>query len=140
MKNSVLAILLAAIPALTHAAPLDAALSCGESPSQFFSMLRAQHLIEASPMHVEPNSVNAFWPAHDVSLTAFNHHVFAVFGYQRGEPLFKPGDGSPADKPLYGVVVVAGMDSVKKSLKAAGSKASVERAAPFLTAIVCEGT
>ncbi|WP_039006718.1 hypothetical protein [Cupriavidus sp. IDO] len=139
MKNSVLGVLLVALPALAHSAPLDSALSCGDSPHHFFSELRAHHLIEASPMHVEPNSVNAFWPAHDVRLTAFDHDVFAVFGYQRGDLLFRPGDGSPSDKPLYGVVVVAGEESVRKSLKAAGSKASVEHAAPFLTAIVCEG-
>jgi len=140
MKLPVLGALLVTVPALAHATPLDSSLSCGDSPHQFFSMLRAQHLIEASPMHIEPNSVNAFWPARDVRLTAFDHDVFAVFGYQRGDSLFKPGSGTPADKPIYGAVVVAGMESVKKSLKAAGSKASVEHAAPFLTAIVCEGS
>ncbi len=139
MMKFVLPILLAAVPALAHAVSLDAALSCGGSPRQFFSMLRAQQLIDATPMHVEANSVNAFWPARDVSLTAFDRSVFAVFGYQRDDPLFKAGNGTPTDKPIFGVVVVASMDSVRQSLKAAGSRASVERAAPFMTAIVCEG-
>lgn len=139
MKHPILGLLLAAAPALVQAAPLDTALACGQTPGQFFAMLRSQHLIDPEPMHVEPDSVNAFWPARDATLSAFDLSVFAVFAYEAGNPAFRAGKGTPHGKPVYGAVVVARMDTVRKALQAAGSKAGVEHAAPFMTAIVCEG-
>jgi hypothetical protein len=46
-------------------------------------------------MRIEANSVNAFRPVHGGNLTAFRFHVYAVFGYEQGDPMFKQGSGEP---------------------------------------------
>ncbi|MGO4330065.1 hypothetical protein AB4Z48_30995 [Cupriavidus sp. 2TAF22] len=139
MRYPLLAALLAAVPALGSAAPLDTMLACGDTPHKFVATLQQQRLIDASPMRVEDNSVNAFWPTSDAGMTVLGRSVFAVFGYQPRDSLFKAGKGTPLDKPLYGVAVVGNTDAIAKALSAAGSKARAEHAAPLITAIICEG-
>jgi hypothetical protein len=89
-------------------------------------------------MRVEPNSVNAFRPTNDASLTAFGLPVHAVFGYQPNDPLFKGGGGKASSGPVYGAVVLGSTDAVKRLLVAARSTAVVHPVIPLvLTAIVC---
>ncbi|MDF3838781.1 hypothetical protein P3W85_38480 [Cupriavidus basilensis] len=138
MKYPLLAALLAAVPALGIAAPLNTVLACGESAHRFIAALQQEHLIETSPMRVEDNSVNAFWPTPDSGMTVLGRSVFAVFGFQPHDALFKAGKGTPLDKPLYGVAVVGGTEAIAKTLAASGSKARAQHAAPFVTAIICD--
>ena len=89
MKYPILGLLLAAAPPV-HAAPSIPRWRAAR-PRQFFAMLRNQHLIDPEPMHVEPDSVNAFWPARDATLSAFDLNVFAIFAYEAGNPAFRAG-------------------------------------------------
>ncbi|WP_029044110.1 MULTISPECIES: hypothetical protein [Cupriavidus] len=138
MRHPLFAALLAAMPALGSAASFDSLLACGESAHQFIAGLQQQRLIETSPMRVEDNSVNAFWPKSDAGMTVLGRSVFAVFGYQPGDALFKAGKGTPLDKPLHGVAVVGSTEAITKTLATSGSKARAEHAAPFITAIICD--
>jgi hypothetical protein len=142
MKRSTFAaFLLAALsfmPLTGHAAALDDALTCKESAHDFISALIDQKLIDAKPMKVESNSINAFWPAHGQQLTAYGFNVFAIVGFQQDDPLFKTGRGKPIARSAYGAVVVATQGKVQAALDAAGNTAIVHHAGPLLTAIFCQ--
>ncbi|WP_028218791.1 hypothetical protein [Paraburkholderia oxyphila] len=135
------AFLLAALPFVPltgHAAALDDALTCKESAHDFISGLIDQQLIDAKPMKVESNSINAFWPAHGQHLTAYGFKVFAIVGFQQDDPLFQTGNGKPIARSAYGAVVVATQARVKAAADAAGNTAIIYHAGPLLTAIFCQ--
>lgn len=130
---------IAVFPISAFSFPLDDQLACAETAHDFVSRLVEAHSIEIPPMRVEPDSVNAFRPARDASLTAFGLHVRAVFGYQPDDPLFKVGSGKSSSTSMYGAVVLGSADSVKRLLVDAGSTAAVHPVIPLvLTAIVCK--
>jgi len=134
-------LLLAALPFLAvdaHAAAIEGSLTCTESAHDFISGLIAQNLIDPKPMKVESNSINAFWPAHGQRMTAYGFSVFAVVGFQKDDPLFKTGDGTPIAPSAYGAVVVGTQAKVQAVLTAAGNNAIVHHAGPLLTAIFCQ--
>lgn len=125
------------VPASSHA--LDDQLACAETAHDFVAGLVETHSIKTPAMRVEPNSVNAFRPTSDASLTAFGLPVHAVFGYQPDDPFFKGGAGRASSGPVYGVVVLGSADSVKHLLVDAGSTAVIHPVIPLvLTAIVCK--
>ncbi|MDR3101415.1 MAG: hypothetical protein LBV73_30665 [Paraburkholderia sp.] len=135
------AFLLGALPFVSpasHAAALDDALTCKESAHTFISGLIDQKLINAKPMRVESNSINAFWPARGEHLTAYGFSVFAIVGFQQDDPLFRTGSGKPIARSAYGAVVVATQSRVQAALDAAGNTAIVHHAGPLLTAIFCQ--
>jgi hypothetical protein len=142
MKRFTFAILLLAalpfVPLTGHAAALDDALTCKESAHDFVSSLMDQNLIDAKPMKVESNSINAFWPAHGQKLTAYGFSVFAIVGFQQDDPLFQTGKGKPIARSAYGAVVVATQGKVQAALDAVGNTAIVYHAGPLLTAIFCQ--
>lgn len=83
------------LPGLSHAQPLESQLDCKSSAHHFIAPLHFDRSIEAMPMRVEANSVNAFKPASGRELTAYGFRVFAVLGYQQGDAIFKQGSGQP---------------------------------------------
>jgi hypothetical protein len=129
-----------ALPLAGHAATaLDASLACNESGHQFIADLAQQQLIEATPMRVESNSINAFKPAKGADLTAFGFHVFAVVGFEKDDPMFRTGDGEPLANSAYGAVVWGSDSSVQEAVTQAGSTAAiVHHVAPHVTAIFCK--
>jgi hypothetical protein len=128
-----------ALPLAGHAATaLDASLACNESGHQFIADLAQQQLIEATPMRVESNSINAFKPAKGADLTAFGFHVFAVVGFEKDDPMFRTGDGEPLANSAYGAVVFGSDTSVPKAVTEAGSTAIVHHVGPHITAIFCK--
>ena len=76
---------------LAHASAVEEQLDCKSTGHVFISALMNSGEIQSKPMHVEKNSINAFRPAHGVKLTAFDFPVFVVLGYEKDDPLFKPG-------------------------------------------------
>ncbi|MFP3553938.1 hypothetical protein SB861_24965 [Paraburkholderia sp. SIMBA_049] len=121
------------------AEPLDSALDCRGSPHAFVDDMMKGQKIDAKPMHVESNSVNAFKPVDGSDVTALGFKVYAVLGYQGDDPLFEKGRSQQATKPLYGVVVSASTDAVDAKLASAGIHPTVRQVVPMmLTAIVCE--
>jgi hypothetical protein len=134
----------ASLPALlslgvaAHAEPIDTQLDCKSSGHDFIAPLVANNLIQAKPMRVEANSVNAFRPASGVSLTAYGFKVYAVVAYQKDDPLFERGKGKPIADSAYGAVVWGGDDEVTQKVREAGSDADVHHVAPFITAIFCK--
>jgi hypothetical protein len=138
MKRFTSALLLAALPALGHAAALDDSLTCKSSAHDFISGLIDQQLIEPSPMRVEDNSINAYWPAHGQHLSAYGFSVFAIVGFQQDDSLFRNGNGKPIARSAYGAVVVGSQSKVEAAVRAAGNPAIVYHAGPFLTAIFCK--
>ncbi|MCG5076018.1 hypothetical protein [Paraburkholderia tagetis] len=126
------------VPLTGHAAALDDSLTCKESAHDFISGLIDQKLIDAKPMKVESNSINAFWPAHGQQLTAYGFNVFAIVGFQQNDPLFQTGSGKPIARSAYGAVVVATQGRVQAALDAVGNTAIVYHAGPLLTAIFCQ--
>lgn len=131
--------ILAIIPVPAFSQTLDNHLSCAETAHDFVSDLVDTQSIKIPAMRIEPNSVNAYRPASDNSLTAFGLHVHAVFGFQPGDPLFKAGGNETPSGPVYGVVVLGSAEVVKRRLSDAGSSAVVHPVIPLvLTAIVCE--
>ncbi len=138
MKRLSFAFLLAAAPLFAHAATLDDSLTCKESAHDFVQGLIDQNLIQPSAMRVEANSINAFWPVHGQTLTAYGFNVFAIVGYQQDDPLFKSGKGTPIAHSAYGAVVVGSQAKVQAALSAAGNNATVHHAGPMLTAIFCK--
>jgi hypothetical protein len=128
----------AASCAPAFATPLDEPLHCDRPAHAFIGALESQGLIDPHPSHVESNSINAFDPTHTADLTAFGFHVFAVVGYQKGDPMFQKGDGKPLADSAYGAVVLGATDSVKSAVRAAGSSAIVHHVGPFVTAIFCQ--
>jgi hypothetical protein len=138
MKRFTFALLLAALPMVGHAAVLDDSLTCKISAHEFISGLIDQQLIDPTPMRVEANSVNAFWPAHDRHLSAYGFSVFAIVGFQQDDPLFRTGSGKPIARSAYGAVVVGNQSEVEAAVRAAGNPAIVHHAGPLLTAIFCQ--
>ncbi|WP_075643778.1 hypothetical protein [Paraburkholderia monticola] len=129
---------IAIFPTSASSFALDDQLMCAETAHDFVGGLVEAHSINIPPMHVEPDSVNAFRPASGAGLTAFGLPVHAVFGYQPGDPLFTVGGGKASSSPIYGAVVLGAADSVKRLLVSAGSTAVVHPVIPLvLTAIVC---
>jgi hypothetical protein len=126
------------VSVLVHAQPIEAPLDCKSSGHDFIAPLVANNLIQAKPMRVEANSVNAFRPASGVSLTAYGFKVYAVVAYQKDDPLFERGKGKPIADSAYGVVVWGGDDEVTQKVREAGSDADVHHVAPFITAIFCK--
>lgn len=125
-------------PVLAFATPLDEPLHCDRPAREFIGALESQGLIDPHPSHVEANSINAFNPTRSADLTAFGFHVFAIVGYQKGDPMFQKGDGKPLADSAYGAVVLGATDSVKTAVRAGGSSAIVHHVAPFVTAIFCQ--
>jgi hypothetical protein len=128
----------AALPALSHALALDGQLDCKSTAHAFIAPLLQQQLIEDKPMHVEPNSVNAFRPVKGSHLTAFGFDVYAVVGYQKDDAIFRQGSGQPIADTAYGAVVIGRDSAVEPKVRAAGSDATVHHVAPFITAIFCK--
>ncbi|WP_120294147.1 hypothetical protein [Paraburkholderia sp. BL23I1N1] len=126
--------------AVCNAYALDTPLNCQSNPHDFIAPLLDEQSIDSKPMRIEANSVNAFRPARGSNLTAFGFHVYAVFGYQQNDPIFKQGSGQPANAATYGVVVTGSAASVEASVRRAGSDAAIREVVPFfLTAIFCGG-
>jgi hypothetical protein len=139
MKHPVhIAWALALLPALSQAYALDDQLDCKSTGHAFVAPLLQQNLIEAKPMRVEPNSVNAFRPVKDSHLTAFGFSVYAVVAYQKDDPIFRKGTGEPIADSAYGAVVIGRDSAVEPKVRATGSDATVHHVAPFITAIFCK--
>ncbi|SAK50353.1 hypothetical protein AWB79_01575 [Caballeronia hypogeia] len=137
----VLPMTLASLGTLAHAEAIksiDAPLDCRSSAHDFIAPLQENHLLETKPMRIEPNHVNAFKPTHGTTLTAYGFKVYVVVGYQKDDPIFKPGKGQPIADSAYGVVVIGSDDAVQEKVSAAGSDADVHHVAPFITAIFCK--
>jgi hypothetical protein len=132
-----LTLLIAATSAHASAYALDSLLDCKSTAHAFIAPLQQDHVIEATPMRVEANSINAFRPTRGSHLTAFDFGVFAVVGFQKDDAIFKQGSGAPIADSAYGAVVIGGEDSVKQKVRAAGSDAVIHHVAPFITAIFC---
>lgn len=128
----------ALLPALSHAYAIDALLDCKSTAHAVVAPLQRDHLIETSPMRVEPNSVNVFRTTHGSELTAFGFKVYAVVGYQKDDEIFRRGSGEPIADSAYGAVVIGRSSAVEQKVRAAGSDASIHTAAPFMTAIFCK--
>lgn len=138
MKRFTFALLLAALPVIGHAAALEDSLTCKVSAHEFISGLIDEQLIEPKPMHVEDNSINAFWPTHGQHLSAYGFSVFAIVGFQQDDALFRTGSGRPIARSAYGAVVVGSQSKVEAAVRAAGSQAIIHHAGPMLTAIFCK--
>ncbi|MFK4442421.1 hypothetical protein ABH944_002072 [Caballeronia udeis] len=121
-----------------HASAVEEQLNCKSTGHVFISSLMQSGEIQQKPMHVEKNSINAFRPAHGVKLTAFDFPVFVVLGYEKDDPLFKPGKGDPVADWAYGVVVTGASDDVRDRLHQIGSDAIVHEVTPVMTAILCK--
>jgi len=129
--------LLYSLPAVSH--ELDAQLDCTSNAHAFITSLQDDQFIEAQPMHVEANSVNAFRPTRGSQLTAFGFRVYAVLGYDQNDELFHKGSGQAMAGSLYGVVVFGSSESVKTHLQDAGSDAVVHEVMPLImTAVLCK--
>ncbi len=136
------AALIAASPATAFAVSpvtsLDESLHCDRPAHDFIGALETQGLIDPHPTHVEPNSINAFNPAHGADLTAFGFRVFAIVGYQKDDPMFHKGDGKLLADSAYGAVVLGSTESVTTAVREGGSSAIVHHVGPFITAIFCK--
>ncbi|WP_434114588.1 hypothetical protein [Paraburkholderia caffeinilytica] len=147
MKPFVLRMLTALAPlgvgfssAVCNAYALDAQLDCQSSPHDFIAPLLNEQSIDPKPMRVEADSVNAFRPTRGSNLTAFGFRVYAVFGYEQDDPMFKKGSGRPVESSIYGVVVTGSTASVEARVRQAGSKAVIHEVMPLvLTAVFCNG-
>ncbi|WP_235527501.1 hypothetical protein [Burkholderia sp. Leaf177] len=125
-------------PVLARAEAIEEQLDCKSSGHTFISALLASGEIQNKPMRVEANSVNAFRPAHGVKLTAYDYKVFVVLGYQKDDPIFAQGKGTPIADSAYGVVVTGPTDDVKDRVHQSGSSAIVHEITPVTTAILCK--
>lgn len=129
------------LPSLCEARPLESQLDCKSSAHRFIAPLRAEQSIDATPMRVEANSVNAFKPTHNSQLTAYGFRVYAVLGYEQGDAMFKQGSGRPINDSAYGVVVLGSADTVEARVRESGSTALVHEVVPMLmTAVFCDGS
>ncbi|WP_277189180.1 hypothetical protein [Caballeronia sp. BR00000012568055] len=129
------------LPALSHATPLEDQLDCKSSAHRFIAPLVANNSIDARPMRVESNSVNAFKPVSGGQLTAWGYRVYAVLGYEQGDAMFKTGSGQPVGESAYGVVIMAPSDAVQEHVRASGSTAVVKEVMPMImTAVFCDGS
>ncbi|RKP45167.1 hypothetical protein [Trinickia fusca] len=129
---------IAFVPMSACAVDLDAPLHCDRSAHDFVSKLLDDKLIEPQPMHVEDNSINAFNPASGASLSAFGFHVFAIVGFEKDDPIFRPGDGKMLSRSAYGAVVLGSTEKVRAAVEGAHSPAIVHHVGPFITAIFCD--
>jgi hypothetical protein len=130
--------LAAPIPSRAHA--IDPQLDCKSSAHGFIASLLDDQSIDSKPMRIEANSVNAFLPVHGGNLTAFGFHVYAVFGYEQGDPMFKQGSGEPMTASTNGVVVTGAAESVEHSHdRPAATPASGKLCPLLLTAVFCNG-
>lgn len=145
MKSSLLRVTAVAslgmgFSAVCNAYALDPQLDCQSSPHDFIAPLLDEQSIDPKPMRIETNSVNAFRPTRGSNLTAFGFHVYAVFGYEQNDPLFKQGSGQPVKRSTYGVVVTGSAASVEASVRRTGSDAAIREVIPLiLTAVFCDG-
>ncbi|MFM0325183.1 hypothetical protein [Caballeronia glebae] len=129
------------LPSFCDATPLESQLDCKSSAHSFIAPLVADKSIEAHPMRVEANSVNAFRPAKGSELTAYGFRVYAVLGYEQGDDMFKRGSGQPINDSAYGVVVLAAAETVEEKVRESGSTAVVKQIVPMLmTAVFCNGS
>lgn len=129
------------LPSLADATPLESQLDCKSSAHRFIAPLVADKSIEARPMRVEANSVNAFKPTKGSELTAYGFRVYAVLGYERGDDMFTRGSGQPINDSAYGVVVLAGAETVEAKVRESGSTAVIKQIVPMMmTAIFCDGS
>ncbi|KND59472.1 hypothetical protein BVER_03270 [Candidatus Burkholderia verschuerenii] len=129
------------LPGVCRAQPLESQLDCKSSAHRFIAPLRDDRSIEATPMRVEANSVNAFKPTRGGELTAYGYRVYAVLGYQQGDAIFKQGSGQPINDSAYGVVVMAPSDAVEQRVRESGSSAVVHEVVPMImTAVFCDGS
>ena len=130
--------LAAPIPSRAHA--IDPQRDCKSSAHGFIASLLDDQSIDSKPMRIEANSVNAFRPVHGGNLTAFGFYVYAVFGYEQGDPMFKQGSGEPMTASTHGVVVTGAAESVEAFARQAGSDAGIREVVPLLlTAVFCNG-
>jgi hypothetical protein len=130
----------AAAVAQSTARPIESQLDCKSTAHRFIAPLRADQSIEATPMRVETNSVNAFKPTRSDGLTAYGYRVYAVLGYEQGDAMFRQGSGQPVSASAYGVVLMAPSDAVEQSVRDAGSTAVVKSVVPMImTAVFCDG-
>lgn len=128
----------ATLPIAVYGHALDRPLDCKSNAHTFIAPLVSAQFIEATPMRVEANSVNAFRPTRGSDLTAFGYRVYAVLGYERGDAMFKQGSGQPLTESAYGVVVQGPAETVEERVRAAGSDAVVHQVVPLvLTAVFC---
>ena len=132
------AALAAALPQASVCAPLDDALHCNVSAHTFVKSLIDAGQIEPQPTRVESNSINAFDLVKGADLHAFGYPVFAIVGYEEGDPTFRKGSGARLSRSAYGAVVWGSTDKVKAAVEAAHSNAIVHHVAPFITAIFCD--
>jgi hypothetical protein len=129
------------LPSLCDATPLESQLDCKSSAHRFIAPLVANKSIDARPMRVEANSVNAFKPTQGSELTAYGFRVYAVLGYEQGDDMFKRGSGQPINDSAYGVVVLAAAETVEAKVRESGSTAVVKQVVPMLmTAVFCDGS
>ncbi|SAK81657.1 hypothetical protein AWB80_05233 [Caballeronia pedi] len=129
------------LPSLCGATPLESQLDCKSSAHRFIAPLVADKSIDARPMRVEANSVNAFRPTQGSELTAYGFRVYAVLGYEHGDDMFKRGSGQPINDSAYGVVVLAASETVEEKVRESGSTAVVKQVVPMLmTAVFCDGS
>lgn len=132
------AALAAALPHSGVCASLDDALHCNVSAHTFIGSLIDAGQIEPRPTRVESNYINAFDLVKGADLHAFGYPVFAIVGYQEGDPIFRKGSGTRLSTSAYGAVVWGSAKNVKAAVDAAHSNAIVHRVAPFITAIFCD--
>jgi hypothetical protein len=129
------------LPSLCGATALDSQLDCKSSAHRFIAPLVADKAINAQPMRVEANSVNAFRPTQGSELTAYGFRVYAVLGYEQGDAMFKTGSGQPINDSAYGVVVLGASDTVEAKVRESGSTAVVKQVVPMvMTAVFCDGS
>lgn len=128
----------AALPQAGACAPLDDALHCNVSAHTFIHSLIDAGQIDSEPTRVESNSINAFNLVKGVDLRAFGYPVFAIVGYEEGDPMFRKGSGTRLSRSAYGAVVWGSTPKVKAAVDAAHSNAIVHHVAPFITAIFCD--
>jgi hypothetical protein len=146
-KKYALCAVIAAAPSLAPAATvLDKALMCHMTATDFFTPLAQRGLMEMTAYSIE-DSINYFHVTQkhqplkkDSGTVVFGLPVEAVFGYIRGQLLFRRSPGTePAD--MYGVVVRDGIGNVRATLDSVGARdAKVRRIDNRTTEIICEGT
>jgi hypothetical protein len=138
LVTAVAAAFAAALPQSGLCAPLDDALHCNVSAHTFIGRLIDAGEIEPQPTRVESNYINAFNLVKGTDLHAFGYPVFAIVGYEEGDPIFRKGSGTRLSRSAYGAVVWGSTEKVKASVEAAHSGAIVHQVAPFITAIFCD--
>jgi hypothetical protein len=117
---------------------IDASLDCLSSPREFIARLADAHDIAPTPMHVSDGSVSAYRPSPRRTLTAFGFKVHAVFASSTGNAASVQQGGGGTAQPVYGAVVMADADTVRRHLQDMGSPATVKEVIPLvMTAVVC---